>query len=356
MTNASVTTSGLWSIPSAKVIMTVAEIAADREAWKRLRATGVTASDARVLMGHGYKDESVYRCWLAKVDPDSIQPDRPTRAFQDERLALGNAIEPIIQQFAEQHLNVSMRNVGMIQSRITPELLANPDRLVSDGRAAEFKMINGGALRQPDLTGVCTNEVGRVLPAGIFAQVQFQMLVGGWDQVVVCALVVDQYSREFHYWEIDRDKRYQEVLRERALSFWDTVVQGVPPAAHPEDAVDDLTLRWPEGAGDRKLSEVQSAKVRQLVLDRATFLQEKKDLQESLDYVENQLRILAGENTRIVDPKGNPIYSWTSRSKKTLATKHLEEILPEITYLSSARTVSKYRQLGGFAKNGKDSK
>jgi predicted phage-related endonuclease len=356
MTAASLSTNGLWSIRNAKVIMTVAEIAADREAWKRLRATGVTASDARVLMGHGYRNESLYKAWLAKVDPDSIQPDKPSRAFQDEWMSLGNAIEPVIQQYAEQHLKVSMRNVGMVQSRTDPVLLANPDRLVSDGRAAEFKMTGSGSLQKPDVTGVCTSEVGSVMPIGWFDQVQFQMLVGGWEQVVVCALVVDQYSREFHYWEIDSNLEYQATLRERALWFWGTVLDGVPPAATPKDEVDELTLRWPEAEGDRKVSETQAARIRRLVQDRATFLAEQKILKESLDYVENQLRILAGDHSRIVDPKGKPIYSWSSRTKRSANTEHLAEVIPEISYLSSATKETKYRQLGGFAKAGKEAK
>lgn len=336
--------------------MSVAEIAADREAWKRLRATGVTASDARVLMGHGYREESLYKCWLSKVDPDSIQPDKPTKPFQDEWLSLGNAIEPIIQQYAEQHLRVSMRNVGMIQSRTIPEFLANPDRLINDGRAAEFKMTGSGSLQKPDITGVCTSEVGGVMPIAWYDQVQFQMLVGGWKQIVVCALVVDQYKREFHYWEIDSNEQYQATLRERGLAFWDMVANDVPPPARPDDDKDELTSRWPEAEGDRKLSEVQTRKVRQLVLDRQTLLAEKKSLLESLDYIENQLRIVAGDHTRIVDPAGKPIYSWESRKKSTPAFDHLQEVIPEITFLSSAMKVSPYRQLGGFAKNGKDSK
>jgi CelD/BcsL family acetyltransferase involved in cellulose biosynthesis len=42
-----------WSIPGAKVIMTAKDVAEDRSKWLQLRTTGVTATDLRVLNGHG---------------------------------------------------------------------------------------------------------------------------------------------------------------------------------------------------------------------------------------------------------------------------------------------------------------
>jgi predicted phage-related endonuclease len=315
-----------WSIPAAKVIMSAKDVEQDRNGWLQLRTTGVTATDMRVMAGHGYLGESVYQCWRGKVDPSTVVEEAMPEQDEDARLHLGTAVEPVIRQFATHHLQVDIRKVGFLQSRSDSLLLASPDGIASDGGGVEFKMTNPEALRSEDATGQRTNPAGNVLPAGWFDQVQDQLLVSGWPHIWVCAMVVDAYTRTFTYWKVLPDKDYQDYLRDLAHGFWKYVEQNEPP---PPDFENDIEIkaRWPVAkiptvtVDDRTAAEV------------ARMINDRRDLAEAVKarkILSNHLAGIAGDAEEVRDEKGNLLYRWGNVAGKVLDKEALARDYPEL--------------------------
>ena len=76
--------------------------------WLEFRRCGIGASDAPVLMGVGYKDDSPYRLWREKMFGESkeINPS----------MLRGKSFEPMIRALAEQKAGISFIADTMYQS------------------------------------------------------------------------------------------------------------------------------------------------------------------------------------------------------------------------------------------------
>jgi predicted phage-related endonuclease len=335
---------GPWSLPTARVLIPADQLLTDRAAWMDARRAGVTATDQRVLSGHGYAGESRYRLWRFKTDPEFTTEEPGAAADEDARLELGTAIEPVIREFASRHLGVQVRRVGMLQHRDDPTLLASPDGLTSDGGLLEAKMVGPSQLREDDPAGARTNQAGWVLPAKYEDQVRHQMLVAGKGHAHVAALVVGAHERFFTYWRVDRDTGLEERYLEQASEFWAAVVTGTPPPPDWDDD-DEPRLRWPVAAPLRRaLSDPgELAHVEQLLTDRATLAAEVKEYEDALRSIDNQLRGVAGDFAQVIHPtdmvkatrkegraKPRVLFSWQNTTRTTLDTAALAAAHPGI--------------------------
>ena len=342
-----------YSAPAGKLLLSAESLVTDRQEWHRIRATGVTATDVRVLAGHGYRGETVYERWLSKIDPQE-QFERTPGPGEDIRLSLGNAIEPVIQGYAEQHLGVGMRRVGLMANRDQPLLMASCDRLTGDGGVAEFKMTTGNYLRpkddDEDPSGQRWNTDGYLLPWGWWDQVQTQLLVTGCEHAYVCALIADSYTRAMTYWRVTPDDVYGDLIWGLAEEFWDQVLTETPPP--PDLRTEDLSKRWPRGDGDVLLTAPQAEAVLRLIRDRATFKAAEAEAKVNLKVVEDRIKATVGGKTRLLDPDGKPLLSWANRTRTTPDWEHLREVLPELDLLASANKTTSFRALAGVRKIG----
>lgn len=341
--------------PNGTIILSANAMEADRPRWLRTRTLGVTATDSRVLAGHGYAGETVYARWMEKVDPDSARGHQPLPgADEDLRLQLGNDIEPIVQRYAEAHLGVRMKRVGLMQAKHWPILLASLDRLTDDEGIAEIKMTSSAYLRPKgdpdDRTGQRVNEAGHHLPWGWWDQVQHQLLVSGAGHAYVAALICDQFTRAMTYWTITPEPVYQGMLEELAVEFWDDVLSDTPPAVDLDR--EDLVDRWPVGEGDRLLTPEETTAVRRLIRDRATLKGQEKLLDADLRVVEDRLRVYVGAYTRLLSDEGRPLLSWSNRSRTSPNTDVIESVFPELAFIRSATKTTKFRAFSGIEKPG----
>lgn len=297
-----------WSIPDAKIIMTAKDVEQDRSAWLRLRTTGVTATDMRVLAGHGYAGESVYRCWRGKTDPDSVHEEDVPGQDEDVRMHLGTEIEPVIRKFAARHLELEIRRVGFLQSRREPLFLASPDGAASDGGGVELKMTSPGSLHEQDQFNQRTNDAGWTIPAGWWDQLQTQLMVSGWPHIWLCALVVDAYVRQFTYWKVLPDTDYQAHLRDLGRGLWRYVEQDTPPPPDFENDV-EIKARWPVAEPMAVTVDYGTA----MEIDR--MIADRRDLSEAekaKKVVSNRLAAIAGDAQEVRDPDGNLLYRWNN--------------------------------------------
>lgn len=344
-----------YSWPNGTIILSADTVEKQRDLWLAARTRGVTATDSRVLAGHGYAGETVYQRWVEKVDPDSVRPhEQLPGADQDLRLTLGTDIEPIVQRYAEQHLQVGMRRVGLMQAKHWPILLASCDRLTDDEGIAEIKMTTAMYLRPKagddagDPTGQRVNDAGHWLPWGWWDQVQHQLLVSGARHAYVAALVVDNYTRSMTYWRIVPDPAYQTLLEELAAEFWDDVVSDTPPPVDMKR--EDLVRRWPRGEGDRLLTPDETVAVRRLLADRATLKGQAASVKEDLDTVEDRLRVYVGSYTRLLSDEGKPLLSWSNRTRKSPNMDVIETVFPELAFIGSAVKTTSFRAFSGAEK------
>lgn len=307
--------------------MSAKDVEQGRTRWLRTRTSGVTATDLRVLNGHGYQGESEYLCWRAKTDPSSVKEVEMPGAGEDIRLHLGTAVEPVIRHFAQHHLGVEFRKVGLLQSKRDEILLASPDGQGADGGGAEWKMTSPATLCSYDETdGLRTNTDGDVLPAGWYDQVQTQLLVSGWAHVHVAALVVDQYTRKFVYWRILPNERYQQHLWGLARSFWQRVEQNDPPEPNWEDT-DEIKERWPRAEIEAVTVDPDlEVSIRQMIRDRDELNQAAKDA----EILENRLRGIAGDAQEVRNIDGDFLYAWGNVAGSVLDKEALARDYPDL--------------------------
>ena len=318
---------GRWAIPQARVILSAKDVEQGRDKWLQLRTTGVTATDLRVLNGHGYQGESEYLCWRAKTDPSSVKEAELPGAGEDIRLHLGTAVEPVIRYFAQHHLGVEFRKVGFLQSKRDEILLASPDGQAADGGGGEWKMTAPANLRSYDETGgLRTNADGDVLPAGWYDQVQTQLLVSGWSHVHVAALVIDQYIRKFVYWKVAPNERYQQHLWGIARNFWKRVEQNDPPEPNWEDT-EEILDRWPRAEVDTVTVDPDlELRIRQMIRDREELNQAGKDA----EILENKLRAIAGRAREVRTVDGDFLYAWGNVAGSVLDKEALARDYPDL--------------------------
>lgn len=294
-----------WSTPTARVAV---PIDASREYWRRERCTGVTATDMRVLAGHGYSGELVYDRWLEKVQPTDGTDDRDAPRAWD----LGLAEEPVIAHFAELDLGIELRRVGMLRHRDVEHLIASPDRNCSCGGHAELKDTNTWFLRHYQDDGDFTNADGWTLPPSWLVQSLHQMTVSGRSHVHICAKIADK--KTFTYWTVEPDALRQGVLRGIADAFWGHVQTNTPPPVDWDTVTgEEIAARYPDAVIPSITAD--PAEVAVLLDQLATFKEAAGWLKKDMKAVETRLKGIAEDAVDVVDPNGRVLYSYPTRTR-----------------------------------------
>lgn len=121
-----------WSTPTATLVLPAS---APREQWLAERRKGLGSSDAALLMGAGYPDDSEYALWLDKTG--RAKPGQQTGAMQR-----GVWLEPHVADYFADTTRLKLRRCGLVRHKDDPVLLATPDRLTADGGVVEIKCLD----------------------------------------------------------------------------------------------------------------------------------------------------------------------------------------------------------------------
>lgn len=330
-----------WSTPTARVDV---PIDAPRERWLAARTTGVTATDIRVLAGHGYQGETVFARFLDKTEP--ADPQGEDVEITPRAWDLGLAEEPVIRHFAQLDLGIELRRVGMLRHRDVPHLIASPDCNCACGGHAELKDTNSWFLKTyQDEAADYTNTDGWTLPPSWRVQVLHQLTVSGRDHVHVCAKIADR--KTFTYWLVERDQLEQDMLRELADMFWDHVQAGeAPPIEWDTVTAAEVKARYPRVVIDRVLAD-DVAEVLQLIADREELKYAIKVHDSALTRIETRLKAIAATAGEVVDTEGRVLFAYPDRTRRGVDTKRLFAEHPEIDP-AAYETVTRFRQLAKF--------
>ena len=207
-----------WKIPDATLALTAKQ--EHSQAWHDLRATGYTGTDAATLLGVN-KFETPRDVFDRKVG------DTPDQVAETGIMRFGTYMEPTLAVLLEDETDLKTRNAGTYQNKQNPLLLANVDRLTSDGGIVEFK------------TAGHRSENGRkwqdgTSPGHAYIQAQHYALVMGRSPV---RFVVGIRNDRLDYDGVPQSAYRHDYFIQAALL--DTIVVG--PVA-PDEAVQQRIL------------------------------------------------------------------------------------------------------------------
>lgn len=285
--------------------------------WLAFRQEKITATDAAVIAG---ETGSVVELWAQKrglVDPPEF--DAATRELMDE----GLAIQPYLLDFYARRTGRRVRNISTVRvSRDWPDAACSPDgEVIGEPVGLEAKMTTSA--RWP-----AAYRMGEPVPGDVFAQVQWQMYVTGWERVDVVVLLFGRPK----VIEIARDPDYIADLVSVCRTFHGWVLTGErPPLDGSENARRVLSALHPRNDGTGLLPSVPEvdAVVRDLALARSN----EKAAADAAGSLENALRALIGDADGYEGEWGKATWKRNADSTRTnwpAVGKAYREVLDDV--------------------------
>lgn len=221
---------------TAKLIMTVEQMQ-DREAWRKLRNSGLGGSDAAVIMGvNPWK--SALALWAEKTGQKE-----PEDLSGNQRIYWGQKNEANIADWFCEVTGKQVRRRGMMQSVEYPWMLANVDReVVGESAGLEIKTAGVDQARK---------WMEDEIPDAYYLQIQWYLAVTGWEKWYVAVLIGGNEAR---WKEVVRNEEQIAELINAGEAFWKKVTEMVPPAPDgSESAGKVLSVLYPGGQTDQPI-------------------------------------------------------------------------------------------------------
>ena len=200
-----------------------------REEWLAERNKGIGGSDIATILGLN-KWKSPLQLFLEKTGK-VVAEDLSDK----EVIYWGNVLEDVVAKEFERRTGkkVRKRNVMFCDDKY-PYMRANVDReVVGENAVLECKTTDK---RNAD------QWVDDQVPANYILQCQWYMMIRGYEKAYIACLIG---GNQFVFKEIERDEELIEIIKGRAVEFWETNVLGdVEPDADYMDkaAYKQLTL------------------------------------------------------------------------------------------------------------------
>jgi len=268
----------------------------DRDEWLHERRKHIGASDAPVILGHGYASQSPFTVFQSKMGHDLA----PTEA-EAKRFERGHICEKFALQLftLETGIEVETEDNVICVSDEDPWMAASRDGVVvGSGAPVEAKMVSSW-MRREWLEG------GKeVIPLNHHIQLQHQMFVTekdhGWLVGVADGTPMIR--------EVPRNDRFIAAMREKLRRFWDCVLEGREPEIDSSAATKRMIKAlYPDDLGGVAPLPADVACFGQA---REELLAMKKEIGEAIDFCENRLLAAIGDSTYGYGPDGRIVYSW----------------------------------------------
>ena len=296
------------------LIMTAADMDADREKWLEIRRGSIGGSDAAAILGlNPWK--SAYTLWLEKTG-QLQEEDKST----NEAVHFGSILEEVVAREFCQREGKKVKRCGLYRSRELPFLTASFDRLII-GEAAGLEIKTANAFKREEW------EAGEIPPA-YYLQCQHYMFVSGLPRWYLACLVGGN-----HYvsWIVERDENDLSILIEAEKTFWDKVHRGVMP---------DLDGSESTTAALKSVFHGGDADPVPLPMDAAPLLtrwDELKKLEAGIktekQEIQNKLCGFLGDNEIGILGEGDTArkVTWkTTAGRVTIDNKALKKDLPDV--------------------------
>lgn len=160
------------------------------------------------------------------------------------------------------------------------------------------------------------------IPEMYFAQVQFYMMITGWDKFYMCVFLGGSDIRIFN---LERDKWYIEMMRNKAISFWiNHVIPKKPPAISSDDS-DVLLNQFSDVHEDAvklpKEVDEYGSRLKEISLSQNVLTREKKEL-------ENKIKLQIGNASQGLGDEYR--FNWTHVDQHRIDSTKLKEEFPDI--------------------------
>jgi putative phage-type endonuclease len=203
---------------------------------KRIRRTGIGSSEIAAVVGLS-PYATPLDVWRAKVEGLSIE--------ETPAMKRGRILEDAVADWYAEDTGARLERCATIRHPESPIALATPDRIAtlgSERRILEIKTANLRTLADWGEPG--TDEV----PQAYLLQVQWELACSGLMSADLAVLIAGDDFRIYH---LKRDFELEQMLLERAESFWRKHVETrTPPELDgSESAASWLASRFPKDNG-----------------------------------------------------------------------------------------------------------
>ncbi|GGZ23891.1 hypothetical protein GCM10010387_16430 [Streptomyces inusitatus] len=306
------TTSIRTDAPTARLLLPAD---ASRQEWEATRRAGIGGSDVAAILGlGGGKYTSPRHVYEAKHG-------RPV-PVDSEAAEIGTEIEAFIARMFSKRSGV---RVGMSPGTLVHVdhswMLVNVDRYTYDAgidvATGLLECKNRSEYQIDDW------EDGAV-PDAPAIQTHWGMAVGGWQHGYLAALVG---GNKLRWSRLERDEEMIGYLVDYCGRWFQRhVVEGFPPDPDGYEATTDLLGKlWSVKA--KAIAEIDLSKAKALRAQRADLKEREKALEAEIRAVENEMRLLTGEN-EIAKAGGES--AWTWKQNGNFAPKQFAEAEPEL--------------------------
>ena len=295
------------------LIMTAADMEANREKWLEIRRGSIGGSDAGAIMGlNPWK--SAYTLWLEKCG------ELPAEDISDrEAVHFGNVLEEVIAKEFCQREGKKVKRCGLYRSREFPFLTASFDRLlIGENAGLEIKTAAGWKGREWD--------AGEI-PPPYYLQCLHYMIVSGFSHWYIAALIGGNH---YSCWKVERNENDIAALLEAEKDFWEKVQAHIMPEIDGSDST-TASLKAIYGGGGEAIELPAGA---ESLLTRWDELKELKTrLEGEQKEIQNQLCGMLGDAEIGIVGEGDTArkVSWkVTAGRVTIDSKALKKDLPEI--------------------------
>ena len=280
------------------------------EEWLALRHQYIGGSDCAALIGMN-PFSSPFAVWAEKTD--MVEPFKGNLATE-----LGTFLEPFIAKKWSDETGKKVRNIRQsILNDKYPWAIANIDRDVV-GESAGLELKSCSELRMKEFHG-------GEYPANYYAQCVHYLAVTGYQKWYLGVLVGNRYFLTF---EIERDEDEIASLMKAEEEFWNKYV--IPKVAPPvdgsyatTDAINEIFST--EGGGLIDLSRYEGTLQQRKNVDAHI-----KSLREEKDRLENQIKMLMGDNEKATC--GSFTISWKTQKTSGLDREAIRRDYPDINF------------------------
>ncbi len=275
--------------------------------WLEDRKKFIGGSEIAAALGMS-KWRTPFQLWEQKVGLAEPEND-------NWNMARGRAMEPLLRQhFADiTGLDVSLPSAPIVHPK-HKWMRYSPDGMCTGKVLVELKT----ATRSTGWGETDTDEI----PQEYILQIQQGLCVLDYD-VAKCSVSIG--GGEPKYYEIEPDKELQEMLIEGGESFWDKVVNRIPPDSINNE---DCARIYKKVNG---LSIMAEPHISGLVASLVSLRAGMKDCEAQKEKLEVEIKSFIGENEVLTNENGVPIITWkAARGAERLDTKAVKENEPEI--------------------------
>ena len=290
--------------------------------WLDARLDYVTASDLPILTGNSPYRSSPFDLWAAKT---RLLPAAPVDPLTQERFDLGHALESVIaERYALMRCRPLRRVNRFLVSKSIPWAAASLDRVSAvkgERRIVELKWV-------PFRRWV---EGPEPVPAYVQDQVQWQLLVTGYDAAEVA--VLNGSHVDIH--DVMPDRAYQEALLVIAKEFrFGHVLAGVPPALDGSEATRQALARlYP--ADDGSLME-PTAELEALMREWREARPAAEEAKAREDRIKNAIRGALGEHAG-AEGNGWKVTHKLTKGRSTTDWQAVAQVLYTFTPLTPSQ-------------------